>query len=173
LSNEKESDLFSDLHMCFSNGFSSEEITSITEAFGKIVPTKRVHYAQDSYFPISESELSLIVQNPVVIFLIGFAIGSIAEGFFKAIGSDLYKEAKEKLKKAFKDKPEPKIGFIMFHNEVRIEISAEPKNEKELNAVFDTINEARKMAISEIDSSQAQVNMITVRYEGYWNLEKS
>lgn len=168
---DKKSELFSNLNVYFSDNFSSEEIANITEAFGKIVPVKRVHYAKDS-FAVTESPLSLIVENPVIIFIIGYAMGAIAEGFFKAIGSDLYQKAKEKLKKTLKNKPKPKIGFKMLYNKLWIEISAEPKNEKELDAIFDTINDARKMAINAINNSQGQVNGIIIKYEGYWNLEK-
>jgi hypothetical protein len=71
LPNAKESDMFSNLQICFSDGFSSKEITNITEAFGKIVPAKRVYYAKASH-PVTDS-LSLIVNYPVIIFIIGFA----------------------------------------------------------------------------------------------------
>lgn len=156
------------LGIAFSDNFSSDEIVEITDAFGKIVPVSRMRYGQDSI-----DATTLLVTAAIVTFIF-FPLGKIVEGFFQSIGSDLYQKAKGKIVSVMKNKSNPSIHFVLCDKNVRIVIEAVAKNETELNSIFDTIANARKMAIREIEKD-SQVSYIVIGFDanvnGYWNVK--
>jgi hypothetical protein len=100
-----------------------------------------------------------------------FVAGSIADGFFKAMGSDLYKKAKEKTINAIKNKEKPTVIFEMKYKETEISIRATTNDERTLEKVFDTINEAKEIAVSEIDKEETpKMTKLEMVFDGDWQL---
>jgi hypothetical protein len=152
-----------EMRIVFSQGnFNSVEIKEITESFSKIVPVKQQYYAQDSVEALS----------PFLIFSIGYVLGSVGQGFFKAIGSDLYRIAKEKVIRALKNKQNPKVIFQMSYKSTTISITSQTKDERELNKIFDTIDKAKDIAINELDRQRTKTSLMLINYDGDWILEK-
>lgn len=143
----------------FSEGFNIQEIEEIKESFSEIVPVERRSFRTDS----------AEILPTVLIFSIGFVLGSIAQGFFKAIGSELYKTAKEKVIQKLKNKQNPTLKFEMSYKNTMISVVSQTNDEKELNKVFDTIGKARDLAIIELDKKEAsEMTEMTIHYENGW-----
>ena len=153
------------LRIVFSQGnFNSDEIEEIIESFSKIVPVKQLYYAQDT----------VEILPTVLIFSIGFAFGSIGQGFFEAIGSDLYRIAKEKVIHIIKNKKSPTIIFKLTYKNTQISIISRTNDKKELNRVFDTIDKARDIAIRELDKKLTlKMTNILVLYDDGWKLDSA
>lgn len=148
------------LKIIFSQGFNRDETEEITEAFSKIVPAKELRFATDSIEPVT---------TVVIIFMLGFITRDIAQGFFKAIGSDLYKIAKEKLVRIFKIKQNPRVIFKMSCKGTDILIECQTNDEGKLNEVFDTIDKARDIAIRELDKKETPE--VWIYYDNGWVLD--
>lgn len=147
------------LRIVFCQGFNSDEIEEITESFSKIVPTKEYRFATDS----------VETANVVIIFTLGVITGSIAQGFFNEIGSDLYRIAKEKFIRIFKTKQNPMLIFEMSNRDTKVLITSRTNDERELNEIFDTILKARDMAIREQDKRNTLE--IRIYYDNGWILD--
>lgn len=148
------------LKIVFSQGFNSDEIEEITESFSKIVPVKKLRFATDSIEPVT---------TVVIIFMLGFITRDIAQGFFKAIGSDLYKIAKEKLIRILKIKQNLRVIFKMSCKGTDILIECQTNDEGKLNEVFDTIAKVKDIAIRELDKKETPI--IRVYYDNGWILD--
>lgn len=147
------------LRIVFCQGFNSDEIEEITESFSKIVPTKEYRFATDS----------VETANVVIIFTLGVITGSIAQGFFNEIGSDLYRIAKEKFIRIFKTKQNPMLIFEMSNRDTKVLITSRTNDERGLNEIFDTILKARDMAIREQDKRNTLE--IRIYYDNGWILD--
>jgi hypothetical protein len=137
---------FEKLEILFSHGegqFTPEELIEITEAFSKIEPV-------DQRLLIRETAEVL---PQWVIFVLGYIGGEVSSGFFSSIGTDLYNKAKETVKKAFKSKTELNIGFELHTKDTEIKIQSQPKNEATIDKIFDTIDEAKEVAIAELEKA--------------------
>lgn len=148
------------LKLTFSVGnFNSNEIEEITESFSKIVPVERRYYAQESAG----------ILPAVLIFSIGFVLGSIGRGFFRAMGSDLYRKAKEKTIAIVKKKKSPSIIFKMSYKGTETSVICQTNDDRILNEVFDTIDKARDIAINELDKKETpEMNEMTIQYDKEW-----
>jgi hypothetical protein len=156
-----ESNVADKLEIAFSTNFSKEEVTEVTETFSEILPVDQRLYIR----------MSAEVLPAVLIFALGFVAGSIADGFFKAMGSDLYKKAKEKTINAIKNKEKPTVIFEMKYKETEISIRATTNDERTLEKVFDTINEAKEIAVSEIDKEETpKMTKLEMVFDGDWQL---
>jgi len=104
---------------------------------------------------------------PAVLFIaLGYVAGSIATGFFGAIGTDAYNKAKEKLKSILKTKTDPTIRFSMNYKNVEINISCNAPDEKAIEKIFDTIIAARDLAIQAIDDDDSPtITELNIDYE--------
>ena len=151
------------LRIVFSQGnFNSDEIEEITESFSKIVPVEQLYYARDS----------AEILPAVLIFSIGFVSGSIAQGFFKAVGSDLYRIAKEKVIRRLKNKQNPTFILKMSYRDTKISIASRTNDERELNQIFDTLDKARDIAINELDKKETpEMTEMTIYYDERWILD--
>jgi hypothetical protein len=95
--------------------------------------------------------------------------GSVAGGFFQEMGSDLYRAAKEKVDGIIKHKKNPIIKFEMPYKKTDISIESYAEDEKEIDKVFDTMDKARDLAISELDKKTTpDLTKLTIRNEGEW-----
>jgi hypothetical protein len=150
------------LTIVFSMGnFSKEEIKEISDAFSDVAPIQQRFYVR----------MSAEVLPAILIFSLGFALGGIAEGFFRAIGSDIYQKAKKKVVDSLKRKEKPTLQFEMFYKDVKISISATTNDEDTLNKVFDTIKKARDLAVSELDKEKTpKMTEITLVFDKNWKL---
>ena len=157
-SKEKEA-----LKIVFSQGnFNSDEIEEITESFSKIVPVEQWYRVR----------MSAEILPAVLIFSIGFIVGSIGRGFFEAIGSDLYRKAKEKAIGILKNKESPTLKFEMLYGGTKISITCQTRDERELNEVFDTVDKARDIAINELDKEETpEINELMIYYDQGWTLD--
>lgn len=151
------------LTITFSHGnFSSHEIKEIKESYAKIMPVKHLYFVR----------MTAEILPAVLIFSIGFVLGTIAEGFFKAMGSDLYRIAKEKVIRILQNKKSPSLIFRMSYKGTKISVTCQTKHERELNKVFDTIGKARDIAIKEIDKKEVpEMNEMTIKYDNGWILD--
>lgn len=151
------------MKITFSQGnFDSGEIEKITESFSKIVPVERRYYIRET----------VGILPAVLIFSIGFVLGSIAQGFFKAMGSDLYRIAKDKVIKILKNKKVPSLIFEMFYKGTKISIICRTKDERTLNEVFNTIDKARDIAIKELDRKETpEMTEMMIHYDESWILD--
>ncbi len=150
----------------FSDDFSEKEVSEITKAFNKIIPTNSIANAQMT----CDSVDAEVVQTAFMTVLI-LVSGGILTGFLNSIGSDL----KEKLTQAFRQKKKPFVQFTMFYKNVRIDINANPTTRAEWEIIFDTIDKAGKRAISEIDNNNVAHGILinyNVNVEGYWDFAK-
>lgn len=101
----------------------------------------------------------------------GFVLGSIAEGFFRAIGSDIYQKAKKKAVDSLKGKEKPTLRFEMLYEGVKIAISATTSDEDTLNRVFDTISKAKDLAVSELEKKETpEMTDIALDFDKDWKL---
>jgi len=148
------------LRIIFCQGFNSDEIEEITESFSKIVPTKEYRFATDSVENVA---------YVVIIFMLGFITRDIAQGFFNAIGSDLYRIAKEKFIRIFKTKQNPKLIFEMSCRGTKILVECQTNDERELSEVFDTINKVQDIVIRELDKKETPE--IRIYYDNRWILD--
>ena len=107
----------------------------------------------------------------VLIFSIGFVLGSIGQGFFKAMGSDLYRIAKKKVIRILRSKQSPTLIFEMSHKGTKISIVSKTNDEKILNDVFDTIDKAVDIAINELDKKETpEMTKMKIHYDNGWIL---
>jgi hypothetical protein len=150
------------LTIVFSTGnFSKEEIKEISDAFSDVAPIQQRFYARDS----------AEVLPAVLIFSLGFALGGIAEGFFRAIGSEIYQKAKKKVIDSLKGKEKPTLVFEMSYKGVKISISTTTNDEGTLNHVFDTIYKAKDLAVSELDKKETpEMTEIALDFDQDWKL---
>lgn len=148
------------LRVVFSQDFTSDETNEIIESFSEVLPTKKSQVATDS-------AESLDVATAVIVFLI---LAPIAEGFLKAIGSDIYNKAKEKIINILEKKENPKIifQFKSAHKGTDIVIRAQTNDKEELNKIFDTIDEARELAVRQLVKNEL---MVSVNYDEGWILD--
>lgn len=148
------------IKIIFSQGFNSDEIEEITESFSKIVPVKEYRFATDSVETVA---------TVVIIFMLGFITRDITQGFFNAIGSELYKIAKEKIIRIFKIKQNPRLIFEMSYKGTKILVECQTNDERELSEVFDTIDKARDIAIRELDKKETPE--LRIYYDNGWILD--
>jgi len=150
------------LTIVFSMGnFSKEEIKEISDAFSDVAPIQQRFYARDS----------AEVLPAILIFSLGLVLGSIAGGFFEAIGSDIYQKAKKKAVDSLKGKERPTLVFEMSYKDVKISISTTTNDEGTLNHVFDTINKAKDLAVSELDKKETpEMTEIALGFDKDWKL---
>jgi hypothetical protein len=150
------------LTIVFSMGnFSKEEIKEISAAFSDIAPIQQRFYIR----------MSAEVLPAVLIFSLGFVLGGIAEGFFRAVGADIYQKAKKKVVDSLKGKEKPTLRFEMFYKDVKISVSATTNDEDTLNKVFDTINKAKDLAVSELDKKETpEMTEIALGFDKDWKL---
>jgi len=141
--------------------FSMDERSQITNAFSEIIPVEEKTYMR----------LSAELLPAVLTFYLGFVSGAIAIGFFSALGSDLYKKAKDILIKILRDKRDPLLVFEMEYSGTKIKIESRTKDELELNKVFDTIDKARDLAIKEFDKKgRPKMTDFLIFYDDGWKL---
>ena len=144
------------LKIIFSHGFNSNDIEEITKSFSKILPVEKRYYITESV-------------EAVVALFIGFVIGSTAHGFFRAIGSDLYRKAKEKVIQKLKNSQNPTLMFEISYRGTKISIISNTNDEQELNQIFDTIDKARDIAIKELDKKETpEMNEMVIHYDNGW-----
>lgn len=135
----------SEMQISYSNkDFSVNERSQITNAFSKIVPVKETPYIRKVYGVLPE----------VIVFSLGFISGAVATGFFNALGSDLYRKAKEAVIKVIRGKRHPRLEFKMKYKGTEIQIETSTTDKVELNIIFDTINEPREVVIKTIDDKE-------------------
>lgn len=147
------------LEIVFSQGFDSNDTEEIIEAFSKFVPAGKRYYVTDS------------VETVVALFIV-FMLGSIADGFFRAIGSDLYKKAKEKVIEKLKNNQNPTLKFEMSYKDTKVSVICQTNDEGILNKVFDTIDKARDIAIRELDKKETpEMTEMRVYYDKEWFLD--
>jgi hypothetical protein len=106
-----------------------------------------------------------------IVFVMGLALGGIADGFFKAVGTDAYKKAKESVINILKKETEkkPTLSFEMKYKNTNISISTKTNDEDTLNKVFDTIEKARDLAISELDKEKTpDMTELTIVFDNDW-----
>jgi hypothetical protein len=134
--------LSNSLRIRYSSTFDISETEEITQALSKICPV------EESYlFVKSEST----VAQTLVVIVLGYIGCSVADSFFQAMGSDIYKLVKDKIKKVFKDKENPTIKFEMSYKKTEISIESHDKEGRILDGVFDTIDKARDIAIHQLN----------------------
>jgi len=147
------------LRIVFSESFDSNEIEEITESFSKIIPVEKRRFFTES------------VETVAAVF-IGFVLGSVAQGFFKAIGSDMYRKAKEKVIQKLKNNQNPTLKFEISYKDVKISVMCQTNDEKTLNEVFDTIDKARDIAVKELDKKETpEMTEIRLYYDKGWILD--
>lgn len=153
------------LRISFSRrNFDSDEIEEITKCFSKIVPVEHSLYVR--------KVMSDAILPPLVIFFIGFALGGVAEVFFKAMGSDLYRKAKKKVIQRLKKKENATLKFVMSYKDTKILVESQTNDERELNEIFDTINKARDIAVKELDrKGSPEMNIMLIHYDNGWVLD--
>lgn len=144
------------LKIVFSKGFSSVETEEIAEAFSKIMPVEKRYYVTETV-------------ETVAVVLIIFILGMISQGFFKAIGSDLYRTAKEKVIKKLKNSKNPTLIFEMSYKGTKISITSRTNDERQLNNIFDTIDKSGEIAMRELDKRETpEMNEMTIHYDEGW-----
>jgi len=124
--------------------FTEEEMDKIDGAAREIVQIERRYYVEESLAEIPA----------YIFFFLGFVSGAIATGFFEAIGSDIYRNLKNKVKKILCRKKHRSIGFEMESNSTKIKISSDATDEDEVDEVFDTINIAKDLAIESLSKKE-------------------
>ena len=131
------------LQLTFScESFGDEEIEELQDAFAQIDPVDNPrYYARES----------ADVLPAWLLIALGFIGGAVATGFFNAIGTDAYSKVKEKVQSILKTKKDPTISFAMNYKDVEININCKAKDEATISKVFDTIRDARDLAIRTID----------------------
>ena len=144
------------IKIIFSQGFNPDEIEEITESFSKIMPVEKRHFATDSV------SIDGVVKAVLIIVLIG-------QGFFKEIGSDLYRTVKEKVIRIFKTKQNPTLIFQMSYKGTKILVECQTNDERELSEVFDTIDKARDIAIRKLDKKETPE--MRIYYDNGWILD--
>lgn len=156
------------LKIFFSRAYENE-MDEISKAFSEIVPVEVGYLPPTKRFGEDDEIFELWSLPPAqVVFVLGFVSGSIATGFLKAFGSDLYEKAKEKLLKALKllDRSNLSLRFAMTYKETTIWIKSKTDNMEELNKIFATIDKARDIAISKIDKEKNdKMTGIVVSYD--------
>lgn len=155
------------LQVTFSiHDFSDEEITEITDALSRIEPIEEPRF----YLRASAETLP-----ELLIIALGFIGGSIAGAFFGGIGTDAYNKLKEAVKKALRNKKDPKIMFEMNYKGVEIHIDSNSKDETTIERVFDTIDKAKDIAINEIDNpaSPKLTKLFIIYDENGWHLHEA
>jgi hypothetical protein len=149
------------LEICFSTEFSQAEVTQVTEAFSAILPIDQKRYVR----------MSAEALPAVLIFVLGVVAGSVAGGFFNEMGSDLYQKAKKSVISAFGNKYKPTVEFKMNYSGTEISISASSNDKNVLEKVFDTIDKAKELAITELDKKETpEMNKLEIVYENSWQL---
>lgn len=151
------------LGVTFSQGnFTLEETKEIVESLSTLFPV-------DERGLVRESAEEL---PAVLIIYIGFVSAAIAGGFFSAMGSDLYRIAKEKITAVLGKKKNPTLKFEMTYGDTKISAVAETSDCEELRKVFDTIDKARDLAINELNKKETpELTEMTIRYNTDWTLE--
>lgn len=146
--------------------FSAEEIAEINGAFSQIEPVAKPRY----YIRLSAETLPAWL-----ILALGFVGGAIASGFFGSIGTDAYNKAKEIVKRIVKTKNDPTITFEMNYKGVQIKINSKSKDEATIERVFETINEAKDLAVNEIDSpATPSFTKLFITFDGNsWSLHEA
>jgi hypothetical protein len=135
--------------------FTEEEINEVTTSFSKILPVEKNRLIRESTGDL-----------PAVIILT-----LIGEGFFRAIGSDIYKKAKEKLINILKKKNSPSLQFNIKVKNTEITILTHDNEEQNWNKIFDTIASARALVVNEINKKGTpEMTEIKLGFDGNWNL---
>ena len=141
--------------------FSTKERSQINNSFSRIIPTKEWFYARES----------AEVLPAVLVFSFGFISGAIATGFFEALGTDLYKKAKEIVIRVLSRKNSPSLVFEMEYNDTKIKISSRTSDRADLDKIFNTIGEARDLAVEEIDKKETpEMTELVVFFDNGWGL---
>lgn len=149
------------MKIIYSEDFSIDEMSKISNAFSKIVPIEERRYVR----------LSAEVLPTILTFSLGFVFRPIAAGFFNALGSDLYKKAKEVVIKIIGNKRAPILVFEMEYKGTKIKLESRTRNEEEISKIFDTIEKARDLAIKSIDSKQTpKMTSLLISYDDGWKL---
>lgn len=152
----------SKLNIIFSDqNFSIDERSQINSAFSEIVPVNEMLYFRKT---------AEILPAFLVISL-GIIAGTIANNFFKALGSDLYKKAKEIVVQILGRKRGSKLLFEMEYGETKITIESSTNDEVELNKIFDTTGTARDLAIKELENKRTpKMNQLMIYYDDGWKI---
>ena len=149
-------DTASDLVILFSQrNFTDDEIKDVTSCFSEFANVRKGDFIRESLGDL-----------PAVIILI-----LIGEGFFRAIGSDVYEKAKQKLIQLLRTKKEPTLKFEMKLRGIDIDISANVHDEQTWNKIFDVIGDAKELAIREIEKKETPtLTEINLGYDGSWKI---
>jgi len=151
------------MEIIYSGDFSIDERSKISNAFSKIVPIEESVRVRLSAVPLAEPT--------VLILSLGFVFGAIATGFFSALGSDLYKKAKEVVIKILSKKRDPRLVFEMEYKGTKIRLESRTSDEEELSKIFDTIGKARDLAIKSLDSEKTpKMTNLLISYDDGWKL---
>lgn len=144
----------SKLQIVFSDrNFTQEEIKEVTDSFTKLLPIEKRYLLRES-----------IGDLPAVII-----ITIIGTGFFQTIGSDLYEKAKEKIIKILNGKYSPTIEFKLKLEKTEIQIITSASDEQTVNKIFDTIADAKDLALTELNKKETpEMTQLNMRFDKSW-----
>jgi len=143
--------------------FSNEEMDEIDDILSHFGEVKRNFYFMET----------VDITGPgIIIFALGFIGGTIATGFFRAMGSDIYNKLKKKVIDALSRKEHKRLLFILYSNSTEIRIVSLPSSVEEIGDVFDTLSQAKDIIINALSKEDTpKMTEVIVKYEDGWKID--